>query len=192
MHNAWDPQQPAETLFKQIQDCVDYAEAGGITISKTQKMSTAYTKVFSTGNFHSSFHCWNERNPQDETWNNFKIHFVMAYHQHNKIQGVSAATSGYDNADVEQPADDDLTEASIDEFTNLATATSVDRGIISTLTDANSRLAKIRRKCAGTGGDHSLCSRRSALTVMCAKKSCLLLIITVGIVATRFPKTTQV
>jgi hypothetical protein len=27
MRNAWDPQQPVENLFKQIQDCVDYAEA---------------------------------------------------------------------------------------------------------------------------------------------------------------------
>jgi hypothetical protein len=28
MHKVWDPQQPVETLFKQIQDCVDLAEAG--------------------------------------------------------------------------------------------------------------------------------------------------------------------
>jgi hypothetical protein len=29
MRRAWDPQQPVETLFKQIQDCADYSEAGG-------------------------------------------------------------------------------------------------------------------------------------------------------------------
>jgi hypothetical protein len=28
MRRAWDPQQPVETLFKQIQDCADYSEAG--------------------------------------------------------------------------------------------------------------------------------------------------------------------
>jgi hypothetical protein len=28
IQKAWDPQHPVETLFKQIQDCVDYAEAG--------------------------------------------------------------------------------------------------------------------------------------------------------------------
>jgi hypothetical protein len=32
MRKAWDPQQPVETLFKQIQDCVDLAESGGVTI----------------------------------------------------------------------------------------------------------------------------------------------------------------
>jgi hypothetical protein len=59
MREAWDPQQPVETLFKQIQDCVDYAEAGGITIVEAQKLSTAYTKVFATGIFHSACHRWN-------------------------------------------------------------------------------------------------------------------------------------
>jgi hypothetical protein len=29
MRQTWDPQQPVETLFKQIQDCADYSEAGG-------------------------------------------------------------------------------------------------------------------------------------------------------------------
>jgi hypothetical protein len=28
MRRAWDPQQPVESLFKQIQDCADYSEAG--------------------------------------------------------------------------------------------------------------------------------------------------------------------
>jgi hypothetical protein len=32
MRRAWDPQQPVESLFKQIQDCVDYYEAGGVII----------------------------------------------------------------------------------------------------------------------------------------------------------------
>jgi hypothetical protein len=54
MQNAWDPQQPVETLFKQIQYCVDYAEAGGITISEVQKLTAAYTKIFYTGNFDSA------------------------------------------------------------------------------------------------------------------------------------------
>jgi hypothetical protein len=37
MRQAWDPQQPVETLFKQIQDCVDYSEAGGVLIGHPQK-----------------------------------------------------------------------------------------------------------------------------------------------------------
>jgi hypothetical protein len=30
MRRAWDPQQPVEALSKQIQDCADYSEAGGV------------------------------------------------------------------------------------------------------------------------------------------------------------------
>jgi hypothetical protein len=32
MRRAWDPQHPVESLFKQIQDCADYYEAGGFLI----------------------------------------------------------------------------------------------------------------------------------------------------------------
>jgi hypothetical protein len=32
MRRAWDPQQPVESLFKQIQDCADYSEVGGVLI----------------------------------------------------------------------------------------------------------------------------------------------------------------
>jgi hypothetical protein len=38
MRKAWDPQQPVETLFKHIQDCVDFAEAGGVAIRAAQKL----------------------------------------------------------------------------------------------------------------------------------------------------------
>jgi hypothetical protein len=42
MRNPWDPQQPVETLFKKIRDCVDFAEAGGVAIGAAQKLSSAY------------------------------------------------------------------------------------------------------------------------------------------------------
>jgi hypothetical protein len=93
MRKAWDLQQPVETLFKQIQDCVDYSEAGGITIGEAHKFSTAYTKVFATGIFHSAFRLWSERDADIKTWNNFKVHFATTCRQHKQMQGESAATS---------------------------------------------------------------------------------------------------
>jgi hypothetical protein len=82
MRKAWDHQQRVETLFRQIQDCADYAEAGGITIVEAQKLSTAYTKVFATGIFHSAYRRWNERDAITKTWDNLKVHFATAYRQH--------------------------------------------------------------------------------------------------------------
>jgi hypothetical protein len=114
MRKAWDPHQPVESLFNQIQDCVDYAEAGGITISEAQNLQTAYTKIFATVIFHSDCRRWNDRLPAEQNWNALKNHFATAYRQHNSMQGETASASGYANAAVAQPADDDLVGAAID------------------------------------------------------------------------------
>jgi hypothetical protein len=85
MRKAWDPQQPVESLLNQIQDCVDYAEAGRITISEAKELHTAYAKIFATGIFHSACRRWNDRLPADQTWNAFKTHFSKAYCQHKQM-----------------------------------------------------------------------------------------------------------
>jgi hypothetical protein len=54
MRKAWDPQQPGETLFKQIQDCAEFSEAGGVVIGLAQQINVVYAKIFATGNFMSS------------------------------------------------------------------------------------------------------------------------------------------
>jgi hypothetical protein len=46
MRRAWDPQQPVETLFKQIQDCADYSEAGGGYPSVTHNRSTLGMQIY--------------------------------------------------------------------------------------------------------------------------------------------------
>jgi hypothetical protein len=71
-----------------------------------------------------------------------KITFQLPIASTKKIQRETAVASGYANTSVAQPADEDLSGAAIDEFTSLATATAVDRGIVATLTEANSRLTK--------------------------------------------------
>jgi hypothetical protein len=101
-----------------------------------------YANIFATGIFHSACRRWNDRLPAEQNWNAFKTHFEMAYRHHKQIQEGGAAASGYCNAAVLQPADEDLSRAAIDAFSNLTTATAVDRGIASTLTEANSRLTK--------------------------------------------------
>jgi hypothetical protein len=84
---SWDPQQPVETLFKQIQDCVDFAEAGRVAIGAAQKLSSDYPKIIKSRKFNSACHRWDEKLEANKTWNNFKIHCVAAYLQHRKIQG---------------------------------------------------------------------------------------------------------
>jgi hypothetical protein len=78
MRRAWDPHQPVESLFKQIQDCTDYSEAGGFIIRHPQQINVGYGKIFSTGHFMSACRRWNEKPKIEKTWAQFKAHFADA------------------------------------------------------------------------------------------------------------------
>jgi hypothetical protein len=43
MRRSWDPQQPIESLFKQIQYCADYSEKGGVLIGHPHQINVGYT-----------------------------------------------------------------------------------------------------------------------------------------------------
>jgi hypothetical protein len=78
MRQAWDPQQPVETLFKQIQDCADYSEAGGVLIGHLQHINFRY-KIFATDHFMSACRQCNEKLTVEKTWTHFKSHFAAAH-----------------------------------------------------------------------------------------------------------------
>jgi hypothetical protein len=143
MRRAWDPQQPVESLFKQIQDCADYSEAGGFLIGHPQQINVGYAKIFAAGHFMSACRRWNEKTIAETTWAQFKAHFSAAHRQHKQMQGESATTAGYysANAAVGQ-TEDQMTDATIGALSSLATATASDHGVVATLTKANAHLVK--------------------------------------------------
>jgi hypothetical protein len=143
MRRAWDPQQPVESLFKQIQDCANYSEAGGVLIDHPQQINIGYAKIFATGHFMSACRRWNEKPLAEKTWAQFKAHFSAAHRQHKQMQDESAATAGYHSANAALgQTEDQIAEATIGALSNLATATAADRGVVATLTEANARLGK--------------------------------------------------
>jgi hypothetical protein len=143
MRRAWDPHQPVETLFKKIQDCADYYEAGGVLTSHPQHINVGYTKIFATGHFMSACCRWNEKPTAGKTWTQLKSHFAAAHPQHKQMQGESAATAGYHSANAAMTQNEDqMAEATMGALANLATATAADRGVVAALTQANSCLAK--------------------------------------------------
>jgi hypothetical protein len=143
MRWAWDPQQPLEWLFKQIQECADYYEAGGVLIGHPQQFNVGYAKTFATGHFMSACRWWNDKHLIDKTWKQFKFHFATADRQHEQMQGESAATDCYRsaNADIGQ-TEEQMDEATIGALVNLAKATAADQGVVATITRANTRLVK--------------------------------------------------
>jgi hypothetical protein len=143
MRPAWDPQQPVETLCKQIQDCADYSEAGGVPIGHSQQINVGYAKIFATGNFMSACLRWNEKPAAEKTWTHFKSHFAAARRQHKQMQGESAANAGYHSANSAMTQTEyQMAEATIGALENLAAATAADRGVVEALTQENYRLAK--------------------------------------------------
>jgi hypothetical protein len=137
MRRAWDPQQPVETLFKQIQDCADYSEAGGVPIARSRQINVGYANIFATGHFMSACRRWNEKPAAEKNWTHFKSHFAAAHRQHKQMQGETAAHAGYhsDNATMTQN-EDQMAEATIGTLANLATATAADRGVVTALNQA--------------------------------------------------------
>jgi hypothetical protein len=132
-----------ETLFKQIQDCADYSEAGGVLIGHQQQINVGYAKIFATGHFMRACRRWNGKPSAEKTWTHFKSHFAAAHRQHKQMQGKSASTAGYPSANAAMTQNEDkMDEATIGALANLATATAAYRGGVAALTQANSRLAK--------------------------------------------------
>jgi hypothetical protein len=68
MRRAWDPQQPVESLFKQIQDYSDYYEAWGVLIGHPQHINVGYAHIFVTCHFMSACRRWNEKHTIEKTW----------------------------------------------------------------------------------------------------------------------------
>jgi hypothetical protein len=61
MRRAWYPQQPVETLFKQIQDCAGYSKAGDVPLGTSHQINVRYAKIFTIGHFMSACRRWNEK-----------------------------------------------------------------------------------------------------------------------------------
>jgi hypothetical protein len=100
MRLAWDPQKPAESLFKQIQDCANYSEAGGVLTGHPQQINVEYAKIFATGHFMSACRRWNEKHAIEKTWTHFKSYFAAVHQQHKQMQGESDVTAGYHSANA--------------------------------------------------------------------------------------------
>jgi hypothetical protein len=128
--------------LKQIQDCANYSEAGGVLIGRPEQINVGYAKIFSTGHFMSGCRRWNEKPTVEKTWTQFKSHFAAAHCQHKQMQGESAATAGYHSANAAVTHNEDqMAEATIGELANLTTATTATRDVVAALTQENSRLA---------------------------------------------------
>jgi hypothetical protein len=141
LNTPYDPNQPIETLFQQIQDARAFAVAGGQTYGAAIIVNVAYTLVFNTGLFPNACREWQSRAIAANTWAQFKIDSAIA-HCEFRLTNQTAHQSGFHSANmmIEQGRDDSMQETE-EAIAQLATATASDRGTVATLTTTNARLA---------------------------------------------------
>jgi hypothetical protein len=134
MRRVWDPQQPAESLFKQIQDYADYSEAGGRPHWPPKTNQRRVFKDICNGSLHERMPPMERENTIEKTWTQFKSHFAAAHRQYKQMQGESADTAGYHSANAAVAhTEDQMAEATIGALTSLSTATAADRGVVAAL-----------------------------------------------------------
>jgi hypothetical protein len=140
LNTQYDPNQPIETLFQQIQDARAFAVAGGQPYDATMIINIAYTLVFNTGLFPNACHAWQSRATAAKTWAQFKIDFATA-HREFRLTNQTAQQSGFHSANmmIEQGRDDSMQET-VDAIAQLATTTASYRGTVATLTTTNAKL----------------------------------------------------
>jgi hypothetical protein len=141
LNTPYDPNQPIETLFKQIQDARAFAVAGGQPYGEVMIVNVAYTLVFNTGLYPDACRAWQSRVISARTWAQFKIDFATA-HREFGLTNQTAQQSGFHSANmmIEQGRDVSMNETA-EAIARLATTTASDRGTVATLTTTNAKLA---------------------------------------------------
>jgi hypothetical protein len=141
LNTPYDPNQPIETLFQQIQDARAVAVAGSQPYRAAMIFNVVYTLMFKTGLFPDASRSWQSRAIATRTWAQFKIDFATA-HREFRLTNQTAQQSGFHSANmmIEQGRDDSMQETA-EEIAQLATAKASDRGTVATLTTTNAKLA---------------------------------------------------
>jgi hypothetical protein len=141
LNTPYDPNQPIETLFQQIQDARAFAVAVGQPYGNATIINVAYTLIFNTGLFPDACRAWQSRVVAEKTWAQFKIDFATA-HREFRLTNQNAQQSGFHSANmmIEQGRYKSMQDTA-DAITQLATATASDSGTVATLTTTNAKLA---------------------------------------------------
>jgi hypothetical protein len=107
LNTPYDPNQPIETLFQQIQDARAFAVAGNQPYSAVMIINVAYTLVFNTGLFPDACRAWQSRATAVKMWPQSKLDFATA-HREFRLTNQTAQQSGLHTANmmIEQGRDE--------------------------------------------------------------------------------------
>jgi hypothetical protein len=88
-----------ETLFKQIEDGVSYANAGAQPYMEEQYVNIAFLLISNTGAIPDACRDWQRRTPMNQTWEDFRRDFSRDQRE-QRIISSTAIGAGYHTANV--------------------------------------------------------------------------------------------
>jgi hypothetical protein len=137
----YDPNQPIEILFQQVQDARAFAVAGGHPYGAAMIVNVAYTLVVNTGLFPDVCRAWQSRVIAGKTWAQFKIDFFTE-HRGFRLTNQIAQQLGFHSANmmIEQGREETMQDT-VHAIAQLSTATASDIGTEANLTATNVKLA---------------------------------------------------
>jgi hypothetical protein len=141
LNTPYDPNQPIETLFQQIQDARAFAVAGGQPYGTALIVNAAYKLVFNTRLIPDACRAWKSRAIAVKTWAQLKLDFSTAYREFC-LTNQTAQQSGFHSVNImiEQGREETMQDT-VDAISQLATETASNRGAIPTFTTTNAKLA---------------------------------------------------
>jgi hypothetical protein len=140
MKQPYNPNEAIETLFHQIEESIDVADAAGAPYTPSQIVAISYNLIFGTGMFPEACHEWRRRVTNTRTWHSFKADFAAA-HQDYRDSQLTSRQSGYHQSSNNAATESDGTafdiQGTVDAIANLATATASDRSTVARLAETN-------------------------------------------------------
>ena len=116
---------PFGVFVKQIEDAVEYAEAGGEPFTNEQVVSKAYNLLIKSGVYALGCREWESKSTPEKTWNNLKKHFSKEYRL-LRTQKSLGTTDSFDRANKmqeildSQEAFQQNTETILQDLANIA------------------------------------------------------------------------
>jgi hypothetical protein len=141
LNKPYDPKQPVENLFQQIEDARSFLVAGEQPYRDAMIVNVAFTLVFNTGLFPDACRAWQARVIAEKTWIQFKIDFA-ADHGEFRLMNQTDQQSGFHSGNmmIEQVRGEAM-QGTVGVIAQLAIETATDRGTVATLTTTNATLA---------------------------------------------------
>ena len=91
----WDPATPIATLYKRIEDCKLFAEAGDEALPDKKILRAALLAIEATGLYNLACDNWTEKPTATKTWPNFKLFFTK---ESKKVKHHTTGSLGMQDA----------------------------------------------------------------------------------------------